>query len=238
MDPARVMIVPVDLIEAEQVEILRRESVKVLKVPDGSDALAAVSVFEPHLIISSNRLSDMPVAELRDLVRMNQALRQTRFLVLTEELGAEGEGGMGEGDAHLICPVVPEELARTVTLLLDLTVRRTPRAEVELLAVVECGTEEGESAKLYGNIINISESGLRLEAEEHLSSGVRGTIGFHLPGVDQPVSVAFEVRGLLDEASLHYGLEFTDIDDETRAAIRDFVQRELVRSIDTALAVP
>lgn len=226
-----VIVVPQDILSEGHETLLERRLLRVLKKPTGQSVLSAASVHTPDLIIFGCHLPDMDVATFCSSLAARADLRNTRLLMLTEEFASGAVDGSHQVDGHLICPVDPEELSHTVGTLLSLPVRRFQRVAVELLAQAQGLGEGGPEETLFVNVINISEGGARLEAETHLLVGAKGSLCFYLPDVRQRLTVPCTVRGLLDDLSLHYGVEFVGIGDNERVSLGGFVQRRLEEAL-------
>lgn len=185
------------------------------------------------MVIVSARLPDMAAVEFCSMLRMNRDLRSTKVLMITEELEAGGELSKTQLDGHLIAPVDPEQLSRTVGALLALAVRETPRVEVELLAQVS-GIADGDPDRaIFVNVVDLSEGGARIEAETHLKVGASGSIWFYLPGFRDKLTLPFTVRGIVDEFALHYGVEFVAVGPFASKVLREFVEARMAKAATT-----
>jgi hypothetical protein len=136
---------------------------------------------------------------------------------------------LGDAGSHvrLAVPASVAVISDTVATMLELKLRRAPRVPVDLIAEVhglaEDPQEDGPS--LPGNIIDLSETGLLLEAPTRLALGKIGTIHFFLPGTTERLSPRCVVRCLRDEQLLHYGLEFSNLQPNIKDRLRAFVGR-------------
>lgn len=204
--------------------MLRRTSIKLVKVSGGDEALTIAMVFRPNLMVVGDSLPDMAVAEFCRRVRDHGGLSATKLLLVTEEVAVGGGAtGLMSVDGHLIAPVEPEQLSQSVGALLALPVRRSHRVEVELLATVSGIAEENPDEADSANIVNLSAEGARLEAEGHLRVGAKGTISFYLPRTKQALELSCVVRGVIDELALHYGVEFISLGTAQKQALLAYV---------------
>jgi CheY-like chemotaxis protein len=220
----RVIVTPADLVPGHvAIPMLRRSSFEVRAVDSAQDVLGIASSWLPHLVVFSSVMSGMPVTEFCTRVRAMSQLRETRLLMITELLGAdETEQIPAKIDAHVVNPVDDGQLDEIVGELLSIRRRQAPRAAVDLLARID---SLGDGGTMAANLLDISESGGRLEAPGFLEVGVTGTIRFVLPDTSEMLSLGCIVRVAIDEVLLHYGVEFIDLTHEQRTSLAEFVAR-------------
>jgi DNA-binding response OmpR family regulator len=224
----KLLIVP----HALQVEIggsfLDRRSFKVRTASDGGEALAMARIWRPELILLASSLRDMSPATFCEKVRRDTTLGAVRLLMITSELATGSVDGFihALADAHLVQPIEEAELLGTVGALLNVRSRRAPRLPVELLGRVTDRPANGEPVQLMANVLTLSEHGLLLECEQHLTVGAMDTVTFYLPGDSRRLQLDCAVL-FADEYLLHYGVEFVGIGEDDRGAIRSYVEAQL-----------
>ena len=97
--------------------------------------------------------------------------------------------------------------------------RRAPRRK--LLVQVDC---ENPNAMTLGPSIDISESGLLIATAEELEPGTPVLLRFALPAL--PNAMVIQANGTIvrTQHELMVAVQFTDLPDEAREAVRSFVQ--------------
>lgn len=106
---------------------------------------------------------------------------------------------------------------------------RMHRRQSERVAVELGVTMTSESNFYVGFAGNISEGGLFIATHQMVPVGREIDLRFQLPGVDEPVDVKAGVRWQrtavdYDDGILPgFGVEFLDLDDQTRRRIEDFI---------------
>ena len=81
------------------------------------------------------------------------------------------------------------------------------------------------ASALLANGVNVSEDGMRVEANCQLSIDSRGTLQFFLPGERERMTLEGRVRLAVDEVQLLYTIEFLDLAPQHRARIRQYVEQ-------------
>lgn len=94
--------------------------------------------------------------------------------------------------------------------------RAAPRAGLEEEAVFQCAGRE-----YILTTRNVSETGLRAEPEPGVFSATEGSLEFHLAPGELPVACRCRVVYAMDGEGI--GIEFLDLSDEARAALKHFV---------------
>jgi len=229
MPAHRILVVPESVDLDFRKTFLERSSFEFRRATCGSEALAAAAIWHPHLVLFSSHLGDMSPAGFCEALRGTAATADTRLLMLTDQYGSESTSELQRTrcHAHLLEPIDEAQLMRAIGGLLDLRMRRGPRADVEWLAQIEqTAGGEDEPETIMANILSVSETGMLLECESHLVLG--GIIDVHFFVPDEPARLSAKSEVLYgDELKLHYGVEITKIDPGARGVIRAFVQGEL-----------
>jgi DNA-binding NarL/FixJ family response regulator len=213
----RVLIVPEQLVKLKAgAELFARSDMRFRSTKNGKSALSVASVWRPDLVIVSNTIADVP---LRSLIK---SLREThpdvRVLVLTELLD-EAQDDL-EADANLIEPVEDKVLLEAVSVLLSIGVRRERRITLNIPAQIR----DSQGSRQMANVLNLSSGGCLMEMCEPMEPGDEGKMTFWLPTVAEPIETGFEVRALIDEFQLHYGVEFKSMNQRVRALLDGFIK--------------
>jgi CheY-like chemotaxis protein len=222
----RVLIVPDQLISAEMgSSFFDRHSLVIHSAQRAEDAVSVARAFRPDLVILRSDLADVSAAELCRALRAVQP--GVRLLLIHEFIGESESDYSGLVDARLVQPVDGDQLLATIAALLEIRVRRSPRAYVETLVQLAGFGVPDKSELSLANSIDVSEFGMLFETATQLELGAVGEISFFLPGSSTRLRIAGVARVVLDEVLLHYAVEFEGIGDAERLAIRAYVTEQL-----------
>ena len=141
---------------------LERERYRVITAADGAEALRAIEVDAPRLVVL-----DLMLPELDGLavIRRARAFSETPILVLSARGStADRIQGLGEGaDDYLPKPFSPAELVARVRTILRRTERVTRPANNELLVLADLEVDAARhEARVAGRSIALSALELRL----------------------------------------------------------------------------
>lgn len=200
-----------------------RHSMSVRTAHDAAEALTMASALRPDLVVLRDDLKGTSTRAFCDAMR--KLLPGVRLLLVTELLGVRDDT-TGLCDACLVQPVPALQLLETAATLLELRVRRSPRASLEALVHMEGFGVETPDGTCVANAIDVSEYGILLESSEHLSLGTSGTLLFFLPTESGRVAAGGTARVAMDEVRLHYAIEFADIDDASRVSIVRYIDQQ------------
>ncbi|MFH0903385.1 MAG: PilZ domain-containing protein [Pseudomonadota bacterium] len=233
----KVLVVPPLLLQEEiGPSFLDRSQFRVRTAANGKDAVAIAAAWQPAVLLFSSRLPDMTASQLVESIR-SRIGDSAKLILLTDSVEIAAAGTLdADLDAHLVTPFVPEQILATLAAVLDVNVRRAPRAQVRILARVETETTESSPAQpaALSTILDISETGLRVECPRNMSIGDKGRVHFALPGLAKKLSLPFVVRVVVDEVKAHYGVAFVfddgAADGQQHELIRSFVGERLVAS--------
>ena len=225
----RILMVPGNLFAQEEGKqtFFARRIFSIEKAEGFKEALSRARQSPPHLIIFSNEIKDMSVEGFCRTVRVDLS-QQTRLLMLTDMLMDSVSSADGQVDAHLVNPVDDQQLFQTVAELLNLKVRGNARVAVDFITQIELFPKNGmQDLGFIANVINLSESGMRVESPLELPVGSMGRLRFYLPGADESLLLYGMVKVLADEVCLHYGLEFVGNSSREKQALRQFIKNEI-----------
>jgi DNA-binding response OmpR family regulator len=187
---------------------------------DADEALRMAPVLRPDLVVLRDDLLGMSTrnfcADMRALVP------HVKLLLVTELLGQLDETFACDG--CLVQPVDARQLLETCASMLELRIRRSPRAPLEALVQLSGFDLITAGASCVANAIDVSEHGILLESSEQLVLGSLGKVLFFLPEEGGRVAVAGTARVAMDEVRLHYAIEFQGVDEETRGLLARYVR--------------
>jgi two-component system, cell cycle response regulator len=98
------------------------------------------------------------------------------------------------------------------------------RKQTALLAHVKAEDAEADVKPFVARIVNVSATGLLLEANESLATGRRVRVKFFVPGSTAQISASATVVRRADAGgTVRWGVRFTSLDDSARRIILDYV---------------
>ena len=215
-------IIAADTLKAllgESGDILSRDDVAFLWAEKAEEIVYLHKKEKADLIVADLEMPGMPVDRLCVLMRADENLRAVSVIMVcpdTEE-AAERADFCG-ANAVMVTPVSPRQLFRRMSRLLNIADRDDMRE------IVKVDVDLGDGADLFfGVSVNISSSGMLIEAEKILRIGSRVICSFVL---NHPVTVEAEVVRRAREAAGvdSYGLRFIEADARSRAVIDEFIR--------------
>jgi CheY-like chemotaxis protein len=191
--------------------LLNRDSFDLYTARTGRETLDNTIKLQPHLILLSYTMPDMPGDEICSAIKKDLGFSSTKIVIVTDDYSEEtGTRCVDAGcDGIVTRPFEREKLLETVQKLLGETFRNKPRYRVHLPCAVYL-----EREGVPGTILDISEIGCRITAEDSLEKGTVIGVGFNLPDTEQPVKWSGIVRWSVphrgDEDHSVFGVEFMD----------------------------
>jgi CheY-like chemotaxis protein len=191
--------------------LLNRDSFDLYTARTGRETLDNTIKLQPHLILLSFTMPDMPGDEICSAIKKDLGFSNTKIVIVTDDYGEEtGTRCVDAGcDGIVTRPFEREKLLETVQKLLGETFRKKPRYRVHLPCAVYL-----EREGVPGTILDISEIGCRITAEDSLEKGTVIGVGFNLPDTEQPVKWSGIVRWSVphrgDEDHSVFGVQFMD----------------------------
>lgn len=125
--------------------------------------------------------------------------------------------------------MIPRDVERTEPSSLATESRAYPRVKVHSLAYIELGEANA------GLILNISETGIAIQAVEILSPSYFPRMQFRLPKTEAPIQVAGKLIWQIKPRKVA-GIEFEGLSEQTRLAIRKWIAGEENRQSESEKA--
>jgi CheY-like chemotaxis protein len=225
MEKRRILLVDDSKLFLEmQRTFLNRDSFELHTAISGRQALDSAIKLQPHLILISFAMPDMSGDEICSAVKKDLGFSNTKVVIVTDEYAEETltkciDAGC---DGIVTRPFDKEALLETVQKLLGETFRRKPRFRVHLPCAVYL-----EREGVPGIMLDISEIGCRVTAEESLKKDMVIGVGFNLPDTEQPVNwngvVRWSVPRHGGKGHSVFGVEFTDTPDSELEILQDIL---------------
>lgn len=190
---------------------LNRDSFELAEAQTGKEAVESSVKMQPHLILLSFTLPDMSGDEVCMAIKKDFGFIGTKVVVVTDDTSEETLTKCVDAgcDGLITKPFDKEEVLETVQKLLGETFRRKPRYRIHLPCAVYL-----EKEGVPGIMLDISEIGCRIAAEEFLDKDTLIDVGFTLPDTEQPVKwkgiVRWSASQKGDAIYSVVGVEFTD----------------------------
>lgn len=203
---------------------LGRADITVIPAAMNDDVLRICSTEDIDLVVSKLDMPGLKCEDLFETIREDPKMQRVSIIIVCQDTLAQRERSKHcRANAVFTMPVDELQLERKMQQFLDIAPRIVYRAT---LAVAIEGKFRGQPLPFYTE--NISESGLLIKAAEPLSRGEGVFLSFflhdgtHVTGYGEIV----RVDRLPEDAGMFlYGIRFTNIDQESRAAIRKDVAR-------------
>ncbi len=174
------------------------------------------------LIVVDLHMPGMDGEHLVRLIRAEPQLRNVSIIMVCRPSQEDIRRAKAAGaNDYIQRPFEPEALLQKISYLLNVPRRRHLRVLAKLTLEGRAGSEA-----FYGSTVNISTSGLLLEAERSLAKGDLIHCFFYLPTGRKVEAQAEVVRVVKAPKGFHYGARFTQLSPEARRAIREFVAQK------------
>lgn len=209
-------------------DFLKRKNIDVLTATSGHSALAIMKADKPDLVVLDLKMPDMSGLDVLKKMKEDEDLKNIPVLMLSSSANEEDVRACLEAgaSAYLTKPVNHNELLSKMAELMKIPRRRAVRIPVHTVieSIIGRRTVEGEMR-------DISETGCFIVLPILVELGAIITLKFTLPEDDEELEVRGEiVRRTLEFSegklsSKGYGVEFTEIKENVREKIKNFVER-------------
>jgi CheY-like chemotaxis protein len=199
---------------------LMRHRHTVLEARNGAEGLRLAREHHPRLILFAAALEDMDGASFCRAIRGEDGTRATSLLLVVARENDQEVRAIMEAGANdcLVFPLNRLDLDQKIGIYLSIEPRRNARFLVQ--AKVESASRRGF---FLGTSVNLSASGMLMEAFTPFQPGDRVHIRFFLPGI--PTEIEAEASVIRSEAHpgvRRYGLHFERISATDADLIRSF----------------
>jgi two-component system, OmpR family, alkaline phosphatase synthesis response regulator PhoP len=204
-----------------QETILRRRDMSVMTALGGSEGLVKARTERPNLIIFGYDLFDMTAPEFCREIRGDELTRGMSLLLVCDDQ-EQGEICLSAGCNDIVYrPVKRADLDEKVERLTSIPIRRQLRTMTKIEVSLE-----NEGRFILGRSVNISATGMLLEAERVIPQAAPVKLHFYLPGDPKPVHIQARIlRAEFSGSMSKYGVAFVDPTEEDRERISRFVHR-------------
>ncbi len=212
-----------DLLEQNE-NFLKRTDLMVFVAATNDEALKIHRAERVNLIITQLDMPGMASEEFCSLIRGDEDLRSvSMIMVCSDNPEAIDRSAQCRANAILLHPVHPFVLLVKAQQLLDIAARGMLRV---LLSASVDGRIDDEP--FVCRVRNISATGMLIESDTPLAEGARLSCMFYLPNAKK-IEVSGKIIRSREQApgheDLQYGLMFTDITDETRRLLTDYIEQ-------------
>lgn len=206
----------------EKKRLLNGRGLKVFTARTAEEARTAHDKEKFDLIVADLDLPGMAADRLCALFRNDESLKNVSFIIVCRDSRVEIERCAGCGaNAYITKPVDPAKFVEKLNGLLNIPRRSAMRV---LLKVSVKGNHKDQA--FFCTSVNISSSGVLLEADRVIFKGDMITCSFFVPR-SQIVSADCEVMRVIKIAPdvYQYGARFVELPADAKTAIEDFVRR-------------
>ena len=192
------------------------------------EANSGIQALEIHrqermdLIIMNLQTPGMDGEQLTRTIRAERTRRTVSILLFVDK-SSPGlrERCLAAGANDFVSkPFKDGDLLVRVRSLMNVVVRK----QTALLAHVTAEDAEADAKPFVARIVNVSTTGLLLEANKLLATGRRVRVKFLVPGSTEEISARATVVRRADAGStVRWGVRFTALDDSARRIILDYV---------------
>lgn len=207
---------------------------QILNCRDGRGAVERVRQDRPDLVVLSDALKDTPGIEVCRRIRSLGPEKPVPVIVLLDTITGPliREYERVGCDDYVLRPVDPGALMERISKVLRVAYRRGPR----LLVIMETICSDTHNL-IFGNILNLSETGVFVETNDPVPPGTTLDLELILPGTRDLLllkgSVARQHR-LAGKVRYGLGVQFREMDSDSRRAIQRYIESEAVALPATA----
>jgi CheY-like chemotaxis protein len=205
-------------------EILTQPQLMVMEATSGRQALEIHRREQCDLIIMDVQMRGMDGEQVTKAIRAESAIRDVSILLFSDAARTglrERCLACGAND-YVAKPFRTAELMARVWPLVNVAVRK-PTA---LLAHVDLEKDERVIESFVARVVNVSTSGLLLEADVLLTIGQAVRVKFFVPGSSVQISGRAAVTRRTDGAgtNVRWGVRFLTLEPSMRQVLRDYVE--------------
>jgi CheY-like chemotaxis protein len=203
---------------------LKRTDLAVFVAATNDEALKIHRLERVNLIIAQLDMPGMTSEQFCSMIREDEDLRAVSMIMVCADTPEAIERSVQcRANVVLQYPVHPFVLMVKAQQLLDIAAR-------EMLRVLLSASVEGrvEDEPFLCRVRNISATGMLIECDTPLAEGARLSCMFYLPNA-RKIEVSGRIMRSLEQSPGHevrqYGLMFTDITNEAKRLLADYVEK-------------
>jgi uncharacterized protein (TIGR02266 family) len=210
---------------------LQRKGFHILTAQTGEQALALARQYHPDVVLLDLILPDMGGHECCRQIKEDPELKDILVIIVTTSDSDEDRAHCIEAgcDGYLTKPIRQMELLSKIQSILPFKVRSDPRLPISI--PVRYGT--GNTFDRTAVTLNLSSTGMFIVTPKLLAAGQKLTLEFKLPestaeAVRLSAEVIWNTEGMpKGVTSPGFGVRFTDLNEDKRAVLRQYVQDRL-----------
>lgn len=193
---------------------------QTLPASTGAQALKIAMDENPDLILLDYSLSDMKGPEFLRKLKDNFVTRNIPVIIMSADPGAEKESRNAGAVDFQQKPLKQRELIFRTSSLLNIPLRYDLNIPVSITNMEGSG-----KVKIQGQVLDLSESGAKIETSLNIEKNAMLALEFNKPGSTQTIRVECKVmRTEKPEDGRHYyGVRFTAIDDRAKAVLNNYL---------------
>ena len=210
------------LLEQEK-NLLSSRRLQIFTAASGEEALAIHENEKVDLIVSRLDMPGTNGDSLCSFIRKDVALKKVSFIMVCDNTKGDLERCQKCGaNSYVTRPVDPEVFLEKVSQLMDIPKRTGIRVLIKVSVKGDMGNQP-----FFCTSVNISTSGILLEADRTISKAALITCSFFIPGSDS-ISADGEIMRVREVApsTFHWGIKFLNLSPEHKAAIKAFVKKK------------
>lgn len=204
-------------------DILAQPHLTVIEASSGRQALEIHRREPVDLIIMDVQMAGLDGAQVTRTIRGDNTMRAVSILLFADSprVGLRERCFTSGANDFIEKPFTSTELMSRVWPLVNVA----PRKHTALLAHVIVEDDGPTIEPFVARIVNLSTSGLLLEADVPLTEGRNVRVKFFVPGSTAQVGAAATItRRTKVGGAVRWGVRFTTLDQTTRQVLRDYIE--------------
>jgi CheY-like chemotaxis protein len=206
-------------------EILSQPYLTLFEASSGRQAIEIHRRENVDLIIMDLHMPGMDGEQVVRTIRADGGMRRVSVLIFAENPrpGLRERCLAAGANDFLAKPFRGVDLLQRVGQLLDVAVRK----DTKLLAHVEVAGQGATPERFVARILNLSTSGMLLEADAPLEPGREVVVKFFVPGSHlQSQTTARVMRRAGGQGAVQWGVRFVRLDESTKRVLKSYVGTE------------
>jgi CheY-like chemotaxis protein len=203
-------------------DVVTQPHLTVFEANSGRQAIEVHRRERVDLIIMDLQMPGMDGEQVTRTIRADRARRAVSILLFSDSVrpGLRERCLAAGANDFVSKPFMKMDLLKRVGALMNVAVRK----QTALLAHVKVEDTGPAVEPFVARIVNVSTSGLLLEANVPLARGRHVRVKFFVPGAAAQLSLTATVARRADAGgAVRWGVRFTTLDDSARQILRDYV---------------